>query len=190
MIKNYSCIPLIVCIFVKVTRCALDQPYDYTQCNWSNPEVCRKEPPRESLQWRHNERDGVSNRQPHDCLLNLSFRRRSKKTSRLRVTGLCERNSEGPVTRKMFLFDDVIMMIEHDWRQKTEKKSAYLMGHTVPHLTLPTLSRRTIGDTAHWPIFSSPTFQNTAGNLCVWVFIRKGKMSDMPIVLLSQVYKF
>ena len=23
-----------------------------------------------SLQWRHNERDGVSNQQPHECLLN------------------------------------------------------------------------------------------------------------------------
>ena len=29
------------------------------------------------LQWRHNERDGVSNPQPHDCLLNRLFRRRS-----------------------------------------------------------------------------------------------------------------
>ena len=42
-----------------------------------------------SLQWRHNGRDGVSNHQPHDCLLNRLFRRRSNKTSELRVTGLC-----------------------------------------------------------------------------------------------------
>ena len=41
----------------------------------------------------HDGCDGVSNRQPHDCLLNRSFRCRSKKTSKLRVTGLCERNS-------------------------------------------------------------------------------------------------
>ena len=47
------------------------------------------------LQWRHNERDSVSNHQPHDCLLNRLFRRRSKKTSKLRVTGLCEGNSPG-----------------------------------------------------------------------------------------------
>ena len=46
-----------------------------------------------TLQWRHNEGDGVSNHQPHDCLLNHLFRRRSKKTSKLRVTGLCEGNS-------------------------------------------------------------------------------------------------
>ena len=48
------------------------------------------------LQWRHNERDDVSNHQRFDCLLNRLFRRRSKKTSKLRVTGLCEGNS--PVT--------------------------------------------------------------------------------------------
>ena len=38
-------------------------------------------------------RDSVSNHQPHDCLLNRLFRRRSKKTSKLRVTGLCAGNS-------------------------------------------------------------------------------------------------
>ena len=70
-----------------------------------------------TLEWRHNGLDSVSNHQPHDCLLNLLFRRRSKKTSKLRVIGLCEGNSPGtgefpahmPVTRKMFPFDDVIM---------------------------------------------------------------------------------
>ena len=49
-----------------------------------------------TLLWRHNECDGVSNHQPHDCLLRRLFRRRSKKTSKLRVTGLCAENS--PVT--------------------------------------------------------------------------------------------
>ena len=48
------------------------------------------------IQWRHNERDGVSDHQPHDCLLNRLFGCRSKKTSKLRVTGLWEGNS--PVT--------------------------------------------------------------------------------------------
>ena len=70
-----------------------------------------------SLRRRHNGRDSVSNHQPHDCFLNRLFRRRSKKTSKLRVTGLCVGNSPGlvnsphkwPVTRKMFPFDDVIM---------------------------------------------------------------------------------
>ena len=35
-----------------------------------------------SLQWRYNEHDGVSNHQPHDCLLNHLSRRRSKKHQR------------------------------------------------------------------------------------------------------------
>ena len=46
-----------------------------------------------SLHWRHNGHDSVSNHQLHDCLLNRLFRRRSKKISKLRVTGLCAGNS-------------------------------------------------------------------------------------------------
>ena len=86
------------------------------------------------LWWRHNGRDSVSNHQPHHCLINSLFRRRSKKTSKLGVTGLCVGNSpgtgefpaqmasnaknvsiwwrhhdKGPVTRKMFPYDDIIM---------------------------------------------------------------------------------
>ena len=48
------------------------------------------------LQLRHNEREGVSYHRRLDCLRNRLFRRRSKKTSKLRVTGLCEGNP--PVT--------------------------------------------------------------------------------------------
>ena len=48
-----------------------------------------------SLRWRHNELDGVSNHQPHDYLLNRLFGHRSKRTSKLRVTGLCAGNSPG-----------------------------------------------------------------------------------------------
>ena len=57
-----------------------------------------------ALQWRHNERDGVSNHRCLDCLLNCLFRRKSKKTSKLRVTGLYEGKSphKGPVKRKLF----------------------------------------------------------------------------------------
>ena len=70
-----------------------------------------------SLHWRHNDHEGVLNHQPHGWLLNRLFRRRSKKTSKLRVTGLCVGNSpgpvnsphKGPVTRKMIPFDDVSM---------------------------------------------------------------------------------
>ena len=74
-----------------------------------------------ALHWRHNKRDGVSNYQSHDCLLNCLFRRRSKKTSKLRVTDLCAWNSpvtgefpaKGPVTRKIFPFDEVIIICRY-----------------------------------------------------------------------------
>ena len=49
-----------------------------------------------TLQWRHNGSGGVSNHRRHVCLLNRLLRRRSKETSKLRVTGLYEGNS--PVT--------------------------------------------------------------------------------------------
>ena len=78
-----------------------------------------------TLHWRHNDHDGVSNHPPHDCLFNRLFRRRSKKISKLRVTGLCAGNSPGPVnyphkrsvTREMFPFRDVIMDIWQMWLQ-------------------------------------------------------------------------
>ena len=48
-----------------------------------------------ALHWRHNEPDGISNHQPRHCLLNCLFRCRSKKTSKLRVTGLWAENLPG-----------------------------------------------------------------------------------------------
>ena len=49
-----------------------------------------------ALQWRDNEREGVSNHQPHDCLLNRLFQAQLKETSKLRVAVLYDGNS--PVT--------------------------------------------------------------------------------------------
>ena len=70
-----------------------------------------------TLQWRHNEHDGVSDHQPHECLLNDVFRLKSKKPQRsaplafVRGIHRCPVKSphKGPVTWKMFPFDDVIM---------------------------------------------------------------------------------
>ena len=45
-----------------------------------------------TLQWRHNERDCVSNHRRLHSLLNRLFGSRSKKTSKLRATGICEGN--------------------------------------------------------------------------------------------------
>ena len=53
-----------------------------------------------SLQWRYNERDVVSNHWRLDYLLNRLFRRRSRKTPKLSVTGLCD--GESTSDRKCF----------------------------------------------------------------------------------------
>ena len=67
-----------------------------------------------ALQWRHNERDSVSNHQPHECLLYGLFRRRYQSSASLAFVRGIHRwtvNSphRGSVTRKIFPFDDVIM---------------------------------------------------------------------------------
>ena len=83
--------------------------------SWEPPFVYRYWP--SSLQWRHNEGNGVSNHRRLGCLLNRLSRHSSNKTSKLHVTGLCEGNPKvtvdsphkGPVTRKICPFDGVIM---------------------------------------------------------------------------------
>ena len=88
------------------------------------------------LHWRHNEHDGASNHQPHDCLLNRLFRRRSKKTSKLRFNDLCEGNSpvtgEFPAQRdsnaEIVPFDDVIMT--EGWRCTRANMCCIYLIHT------------------------------------------------------------
>ena len=71
-----------------------------------------------SLQWHHNGHDSVSNHQSYGCLFNHLFRRRSRKyqssASLAFVRGIhrwpVNSPHKWPVTRKMFPFDDVIMM--------------------------------------------------------------------------------
>ena len=70
-----------------------------------------------SLQWRHSERDDVSNQRRLDSLLKHLFRRRSKNTSKLCVIGLGEGNAavtggfpaQRASSAEMFPFDDVIV---------------------------------------------------------------------------------
>ena len=72
-----------------------------------------------ALEWRHHECDAASNHRRLGCVLNRLFRDRSKKTSKIRLTGLCDGKSpvtgEFPiqkkaVTRKMLPSDYVIMV--------------------------------------------------------------------------------
>ena len=72
-----------------------------------------------TLRWRHNERGGVSNHQPYDCLLNCLFANQRKHqifALLVFVRGIhrspVNSQHKGPVTRKMFPFDDVIMKVD------------------------------------------------------------------------------
>ena len=116
-----------------------------------------------SLRWRHNGCDGVSYHQPYDCLFNRLFRRRSKKTSKHRVTGFCAGIHRGPVnsphkwpvTRKMSPFDDVIM-VGTEWA-----------GATVRWHKLDTLGSRQDGRYFADDIINC-TFMNE--NACILMF--------------------
>ena len=80
-----------------------------------------------SLRWRHNGRDDVSDHQPHDCLLNVysgaDQRKLQSSASLVFVRGIhrgpVNSPHKGPVTRKVFPFDDVIMymasLCHTDW---------------------------------------------------------------------------
>ena len=82
-----------------------------------------------SLQWRHNECNGISNHQHLNGLLNCLIRRRSKNTSKLHVTGLCEGNSpvtsECPLQRASSMENVSISWCHHHYPFLQEKTSHY-----------------------------------------------------------------
>ena len=103
-----------------------------------------------SLQWRHNGRDGVSNHRCLYWLLSRLFKCGSKKTPKLRVSCLCggihrwlvNSPHKGPVTRKMFPFDDVIMSGTSTWYTYLPCINIWRYWHIEVETKCPTLSRR------------------------------------------------
>ena len=88
-------------------------------------------------QWRHNGHDSVSNQQLHDCLLNRLFRRRSKKTSKLRVTGLCARNSPetGEFPAQMASNADFFFhLMTSSWRSHHQTWTSHCIDRTAPNM--------------------------------------------------------
>ena len=75
-----------------------------------------------TLQWRHNECDGVSNHWHIHCLRNFLFRRRSKKTSKPRVTGVCDGNSpvtgDFPAPKSSTAENVSISWRQHEWSKR------------------------------------------------------------------------
>ena len=105
-----------------------------------------------TLQWPHNEHDCVSKHQPHSCLLNRLFRRRSEKTLKLRVTGLCAGNSPGtsefPAQMTSNAENVSIWWHHHDtlwsgnaiWQQRPGSTLTQVMACVVSPLTEPMLT--------------------------------------------------
>ena len=107
---------------------------------------------KQSLRWRHNDHAGVSNHQPHGCLLNRLFRRKSKKTSKLRVTGLCAGNSPGtgefPAQMASYAENVSIWWRHHDsckisyvWKFQYTGDREQTMGYKMHLLAPPYMSR-------------------------------------------------
>ena len=134
-----------------------------------------------SLQWHHNERDGVSNHRHLDGLLNRLSRRRSKTVSKLRVTSFARGihqwpvNSpyKGPVTRKIFPFDDIIMMLIdiQAFSLKMFENVVYEM------LSISYRPQCVIGYLLSYPLVSSEHITSlSAGSKQVWANFAKANM--------------
>ena len=104
---------------------------------------------REALQWRHNERDNVSNHQPHDCLLNrysgADQRKHQSSASLAFVQGIhrgpVNSPHKGPVTRKMLPFDDVIIgeawcVFSESTSHTDEFRFSSLLTYCIYHLVI------------------------------------------------------
>ena len=96
-----------------------------------------------TLHWRHNDHAGVSNHQPDDCLLNRLFRRRSKKTSKLRVTGpLCGEftgTGEFPAQRASYAENVSIWWRHHETLAKRSCNSWWPNNPICRHITWSSL---------------------------------------------------
>ena len=104
-----------------------------------------------TLHGRHNGQDSVSNHQPHDCLLNRLFRRRSKKISKLLFTGLCVGNSpetgEFPAQMASNAENVSILWRHHEHShngpyvmlQRSEHYNDVIVGAMASQITSPTM---------------------------------------------------
>ena len=98
------------------------------------------------LHWRHNGRNGVSNHQHHNCLLNPLYRCRSKKTSKPRLTGLCAGNSpvidKLPAQRASNAENISIWWRHHALSVAIQQQHSYILVSLLPnHFSLPAMYR-------------------------------------------------
>ena len=163
-----------------------------------------------SLQWRHNGRDGVSNHRPHGCLLNRLFRRRSKKTSKLRVTGLCAGNSSGtgefPAQMASNAENVSIWWRHHVYSIHEELLRTRLTYFLGTHRTALNAGTATDEDCRNWDMFNTLT-QRQQGhhyaddifksiffieNVSIQVFTKfvpKFRINDIPVLVQIKIWR-
>ena len=142
----------------------------------------------QSSRWRHNERDGVSNYQPHDCLLNRLLRCKSKKTSKLRVIGLCAGNS--PVTGEFPAqmasnAENVSIWWRHHGGGDIKCRCVDKDGHFTPVYSERSASLKVlISNRAHW---LDPIEGRVSVRLSHSQFKFDGKYSHLVAIILLQI---
>ena len=140
-----------------------------------------------TLQWRQNERDVVPNHQPYDCLLNRLFRPRSKKTSKLRVTGLCEGNSpltgEFPAQRASNAENVSIWWHHHEiwiafkgWESHRDRRLVTII-QLATHYSIHVRSRTTTSSIANFRCIHYIRWLSSAIRL-VWCRIQRTRQDD------------
>ena len=131
-----------------------------------------------SLQWCYNECDGISNHQLPECLL----KRRWEKTSKLRITGLCEGNSpvtgEFPAQRASNAENFSIWWCHHDdviyviaWRT---------VDKAITKTTPPAL-------TCNWPVIDKCILTGK-GNCKAGLYIISRNLTNYTVVCVFQYF--
>ena len=154
-----------------------------------------------TLRWRHNGHDSVSNHQPHDCLLDRLFRHRSKKISKLHVTGLCAGNSSGTGEFPAQMASNA-ENVSIWWRHQMEtfdhkatshypkKRSAMPYGITRPQ------SVNTLGPRQNGRHFAEDIFKCIFLNENIWFsikislkFVPEGPINNIPVLVQTMAWR-
>ena len=126
----------------------------------------------QTLQWRHNECGGVSNHQHLHRLLNGRFKRRSKKTSKLRVTGLCAGKSpvsgEFPAQKASNAENASIWWRHHEYHERVS--SHWALSFENVYENSPLFTMFCLPHTATGKVISSVSESSSVAETAGWIF--------------------
>ena len=129
------------------------------------------------ITWRHNGCNGVSNHRPLECFLNRLFRRRSDKTSKLRVTGLCAAIHRWPVNapRKWPVTQKMFHLMTSSWHKT--KCIISLRAHCITEYTNKQFHPRwlkTLNLANQWTMIKPPSNCGANSDTCAnWIICKK-----------------